>query len=597
MTTPLIGSSGIGRDSRRHPGTRDRLAKQPEGCGDAPAEPPPWLSWIESHPYAVILILIALVLLPFVGKPFHLDDPMYLWAGRHIVRHPLDFYGLNVAWTGTIAPMWWLNQNPPLTSYFIALATTLVGGSEVALHAAFLVPATLALVGTWQCSRLYTRWPVLATVLTGVMPVFALCGTTIMADMMMLSFWVWAVALWETGLRQRRWGWLLAAGLGAGLGILTKYPAINLLPLLGLAVIVRRAPLRYLLALLIPVAMVVCYDLMTRELYGTGLFSQAMGYARGFAERHQRLPARTMFTALCFTGGCLAPVALLLPWVAGRRPLIAGAIIGAAVFATVLWTGWPSLASETVDGLSWPTPPGFALQVAAWATVGAGVVWLAVIDALRHRDADAFVLAAWMLGIICFAGLFNWSVNGRTLLPLAPVAGILLTRALDSRLLPKSGMAAVILPATLAAAGAFAVTINAADFSLAAASRRAAEDVAGLAQAEGRRLWFQGHWGFQHYCQENGGLPFLHGASRTRPGDILVTPLYGSNVRLLGEPWVSTLAVTNEPLMGGLSVMHPLTGAAFYTDVRGPLPFVIGPVPDERFLIQEVEDGPAPSTP
>jgi hypothetical protein len=121
---------------------------------------PHWLAWLESHPGTVIVGLIAVILLPFIAKPFHIDDPMYLWAGQHIVRHPFDFYGLNVFWTGSIAPMWWLNQNPPLTSYFIALSTIVVGGSEVALHSAFLVPATLALIGTWQCARLYTRWPV-----------------------------------------------------------------------------------------------------------------------------------------------------------------------------------------------------------------------------------------------------------------------------------------------------------------------------------------------------------------------------------------------------------------------------------------------------
>lgn len=558
---------------------------------DHASAPPRWLAWLESHPGTVIIGLVAAVLLPFIAKPFHIDDPMYLWAGRHIVRHPFDFYGLHVFWTGAIAPMWLLNQNPPLTSYFIALVTTVVGESEVAIHGAFLLPAALALVGTWQCARHYTRWPVLATVLTGVMPVFALCGTTIMADMIMLSFWVWAVALWETGLRRRAWGWLLAGGLTAGLGILTKYPSINLLPLLCLAVAVRRAPIRYLLALLIPVAMVISYDVITRELYGTGLFSQAMGYARGFAARHQRLPMRTMFTALCFTGGCLAPAALLLPWLAGKRSVVVGAIMGAAIFAVVLWTGWPSLPSETVGGLVWRTPCGFAVQVAVWAIVGAGVIWLVMLDVLQHRDADALVLSAWMFGIIVFAGLLNWSVNGRTLLPLAPAAGILLARAIDSRYPRKSWIASLVLPMTLVAAGVFTVVINAADFSLAAASQRAADAAATAARLDGARLWFQGHWGFQHYCQQNGSLPFLPGASRLRPADILVTPLYGSNVQVVNQPWISTLAVIDEPLMRGLSVMQPFTGAAFYSDARGPLPFVIGPVPDEKFLIQRVDDG------
>lgn len=105
--------------------------------------PPRWLGWLQSHPGTVIVGLVAVILLPFIAKPFHIDDPMYLWAGRHIVRHPFDFYGLHVFWTGSITPMWWLNQNPPLTSYFTALATVLMGA---AMFGAALDAADFSLV-------------------------------------------------------------------------------------------------------------------------------------------------------------------------------------------------------------------------------------------------------------------------------------------------------------------------------------------------------------------------------------------------------------------------------------------------------------------
>jgi 4-amino-4-deoxy-L-arabinose transferase-like glycosyltransferase len=560
--------------------------------------PPPWLSWIESHPATVILGLIALVLLPFIGKPFHIDDPMYLWVARQIVERPLDFYGFDVFWTGSVAPMWYLNQNPPLTSYFIALVKTLFGETEIALHGAFLVPAALALAGTWRCARLYTRWPALATVVTGVTPVFALSGTTIMADMLMLGFWVWAFALWETGLRQRNWGWLVAAAAFAGLGILTKYPAINVIPLLCLAGIVRRMPARYFLPLLIPMAMLVAYEVWTRNLYGVGLFSQAMGYARGFAERQHRLPLQTACTAICFTGGCVAPVAMFLPWLAGRRLVMIGLMIWVAVFAAILWVGSPRLPRETVAGLAWHTPPLFAAQVALWSVVGAGVAWLVTAAVRRHRDGPSAVLAAWVLGVIMFAGLVNWSVNGRTLLPLAPPIGILVARSLDSLSLRRSFTALQLTPAMLLVAVAVAIALNAADHSLATASRRAAEGAAALARMDRARWWFQGHWGFQHYCQENGGRPFLGERTPARRGDIVVTPIYfSSNAVELGEPFVKTIGGFREALWGPLTVVHPLTGAAYYSDVFGPLPFAIGRTPDDRYVIQVVAGSASRSMP
>src|SRR5512137_1051868 len=41
---------------------------------------------------------------PFLWRPVQIDDPLFLWAARHIQSHPLDFYGLTANWFGTVAP-------------------------------------------------------------------------------------------------------------------------------------------------------------------------------------------------------------------------------------------------------------------------------------------------------------------------------------------------------------------------------------------------------------------------------------------------------------------------------------------------------------
>jgi hypothetical protein len=40
------------------------------------------------------------ILLPFIGKPLHIDDPVFLWCARQIQSHPFDFYGFKVNWFG-----------------------------------------------------------------------------------------------------------------------------------------------------------------------------------------------------------------------------------------------------------------------------------------------------------------------------------------------------------------------------------------------------------------------------------------------------------------------------------------------------------------
>ncbi len=109
----------------------------------------------------------------------------------------------------------------------------------------------------------------------------------------------------------------------------------------------------------------------------------------------------------------------------------------------------------------------------------------------------------------------------------------------------------------------------------------------------------QGSWnwllagalGFPPSCQENGWLPFPRGRSWTEPGDMIVTPLFTSNVTALKEPLVGFVAVVDEPVVPGVSVLNLTREASFYSDVFGPQPFVIGVMPDDPFLVQRVEDG------
>src|SRR6266853_1468907 len=46
----------------------------------------------------IILItgLILLLLLPFLGKAFHIDDPLFIRTARHILFSPADPYGFSV---------------------------------------------------------------------------------------------------------------------------------------------------------------------------------------------------------------------------------------------------------------------------------------------------------------------------------------------------------------------------------------------------------------------------------------------------------------------------------------------------------------------
>ena len=65
--------------------------------------------------------LTLAALLPFLNKAYDIDDPLFLWMGQQIVRHPFDPYGGIVHWSSLAQPMWVAMQNPP--SGFAAVLT------------------------------------------------------------------------------------------------------------------------------------------------------------------------------------------------------------------------------------------------------------------------------------------------------------------------------------------------------------------------------------------------------------------------------------------------------------------------------------------
>src|SRR5579872_2739391 len=118
-------------------------------------------------------------LLPWINKAFSIDDPMYLWGAMQIQSHPLNFYGCDVNWDRTVTPFYDVMKNPPLACYYLAGTAAIVGWSEPAIHAAFLLPAVGTIWGTWYLARSFCRQAVSAALLVLVTPAFLVSGTNV----------------------------------------------------------------------------------------------------------------------------------------------------------------------------------------------------------------------------------------------------------------------------------------------------------------------------------------------------------------------------------------------------------------------------------
>ena len=192
----------------------------------------------------IVVAVTVAALLPFIGKAFNMDDPLFLWAAKHIITDPLNFYGFNVNWYGYMALMSEVMKNPPLGSYFIAVAAMLGGWGERALHLFFLLPAVAASTGTYMLASRFTSRPLLATLTAIFTPAFLVSAATIMCDVLMLAFWVWAIYFWLRGTEEGCKVSMLASVVLIALSALTKYFGICLLPLLTAHSIASRHEVR-----------------------------------------------------------------------------------------------------------------------------------------------------------------------------------------------------------------------------------------------------------------------------------------------------------------------------------------------------------------
>ncbi len=527
----------------------------------------------------LVAALAALLLLPFLGKAFHMDDTVFLWCAEQIQRHPLDFYGFTANWSDSELPMYSINQNPPLIAYYIALVTGLLGWSELALHAAFLVPAIGVALGTYCLSRNFCNSPVTATVLALITPAFVVSGTNVMAEVTMTCFYIWGAVTWLRGLESGRRSDLALSALLISLSAMTKYFGITMVPLLLVYTCLHdNRPRRWYLFLVAPLVVAGLYQWLTLELYGTNLIAQATQYSVDLGVDGEATRLQRIATGLSFLGGCILVTALLTPLLWGYRGLAIAAAAFVGLSSLLLWSHTSGQGALAFPGLrQWPV----VVQYALFLVLGLQTLALCLADFHRARDNKALLLLLWLFGTFLFGSAVNWSTNARVMLPLVPVVGILIVRRLEHReirLATNNPRLAIALVPVLAVS----LLVASADFSWANNQQLAARQFAVELRNYPHRVWFGGHWGFQWYMELYGGLP-LQKNSPIQPGDLVIQPLNNSNPIPLNDQDFTLVDEKAMPTCCPVRTMSAISRAGFYSDYWGELPFSVARPEADRF--------------
>ena len=567
-----------------------------------------------SWPVIALLAAACLVcLLPWADKALTADEPLVVWIAQQVEKDPADCFGFDVNWFLTPRPVVLAITDPPLASYYLALFGTLFGWSELVLRLAFLFPTLAAVLGTYCLGRRWCSRPVLAALATLLTPVFLLCGTSVLGDMLMLACWVWAVYLWDRGICDRKSPGLALAGVLMALAALSAYNGVLLIPLLLVhALAVRRRPGWWLLALLVPVLVLGAFERMTYQTYGRTRLLDLLEVTLNQPALALRGFIPTLMIGLAFTGGCVVGILFFAPLLFPGRLLLWGTLA-----ATVLILVSPLL------GDFGPHPLYFR-KVVRWAFITQGVIFsaagvglfvIAVAAFARRRDPQGLLLLLWVLAGFVFGTYMTGAIFGRSFLPLAPAMGILVARRLEQRFgpAPRSDLPLVSgawcsspltthhSPLTrvrgdegptgwhlywpLVPAGLLALLVVWADYGWAGSARDAAEEISSQYMDDKRTLWFQGHWGFHYYMEGAGGRPMDFFSLHPRVGDIMVVPSNNYPKRDPPREIAKVIRKLRPNRCSWLTTMEKWSGAGFYGDPRGPLPFAFGEPDPEEYSI------------
>ncbi|MFA6317339.1 MAG: glycosyltransferase family 39 protein [Elusimicrobiota bacterium] len=529
----------------------------------------------------VIAVSFSLFLsLPFLGKAYHMDEPVFLATAARLAADPLRPGNFAYNWYGVSEPMARINSNPPLLPYLLAPVLALTGGGEALTRLAFQPFDLLAAVSLYLLAGRFLRRPLLPVLIVLAGPAYLVNMGHLMAEKPAFSLGcagLYALvralegggAPWERGAMA-----LLALAMLAKTGaVLFLAPAAVLLLRAGRG---AEASFGFCCWTLLPALAAA----LGQDLLGLGGAGATLGVLRrsyGMTDWPYKVRA-----FLCFTGACGVVTAFWPLLALRRRPLLlAGAAACAGIFLLPSFDVRPVLGLDRAIGLL--------------AAAGAAAGFLCLADSRGRRSAGGPLWLAWIAAASVLQLFFYWGVLARIALFMVPPLVFGLAERLEEDLEPRAltplYAASLSLALGLGLGGAWV------DRRYADSQKRFAQEVAAPAIAAGRRVFFAGHWGLQYYMEKVGAVPLDEargGYEAMKPGDLLVLSRVNSNNSLLGEPKLSQGHVIRHDRRIIVTAALPLrllsgwTGqGGFYADSWGFLPWSFSREPVDEFALGE----------
>ena len=237
---------------------------------------------------AWLALVVLATAVPFLHRPYFIDDYYHVTMAQGIMAHPLRPYDFiaddaghgNVGWERGQAPRM---VNPPGFHFFLAGVMALGGDTVERMRLASLIFSFLSVGCMYFLGKRFTKRPFAAALLMALTPAFWLTGYSLLIDGAMTALFLASLLAFMNGLDRRRISLIVLSGVLMALTFWTKYTGA-LVVLLCLwwqcSEARRRAWLPGYVAYPVAGLLVLLWGLWTAAMYGQMHFLATFG--RGF---------------------------------------------------------------------------------------------------------------------------------------------------------------------------------------------------------------------------------------------------------------------------------------------------------------------------
>ena len=465
------------------------------------------------------LLLATSCLLPFLSKPFRIDDSHFLMMAGQIVRHPMHPMDFTVCWNTVenCTKAYALTPGNALMGYAL-LPTVLMGGHEWMAHLTqllFVWVAALAMVSFVLRLGWSTLHATAAALLLVAIPPFLPMACTAMPDVLAAALAIVAMERLATWKAEQRWGQAVAAAIALGLAGFSRSHLVLLLPL-GAFFLLDGLDGRKVLDQIRRK-----WWLWTPVIAGFGVLAAAILTVR---EHNLAIdpPSASLIRSHVRDNFCAYllyfsfPLPLGVCWLANRVKARRFRMISVVAALGIVYWLLPWKISFALLRLR-PSHLEFL-----FAVLGLGVLADLLFEALKKLDHTGLVLMLWIL--IPLPIIYYSHLPMKYLLPCVPAVILLCFRLLDG---VSEGFSRAAIVVLIIAGCGYSLLIEHADAEFAQFGRDALHDLITPHVAAGERVWYPGqYWSFW-YAPLDGAELIEPTGPQPKRGDLLVVDVYG----------------------------------------------------------------------